>query len=201
MRKSIIFICGIFIFILFSSVSFARLIQLGLGGGLTDITSPSIFKGSIANADYGFSDNYHFTIMAKINIPFSPVTPAAFLDYHILRGSGTYNDTSVNTSLYILSFGAEAEYFLLPLPFVKPYILVDLSSNTFSQLELDIADNSYVQLSHTNIGGAVGIGTEIKFLPKIDFDISAKYNVYNLTGRLSGEEMVKALTINVVMLF
>jgi hypothetical protein len=139
--------------------------------------------------------------MAKINIPFSPVTPAAFLDYHILRGSGTYNDTSVNTSLYILSFGAEAEYFLLPLPFVKPYILVDLSSNTFSQLELDIADNSYVQLSHTNIGGAVGIGTEIKFLPKIDFDISAKYNVYNLTGRLSGEEMVKALTINVVMLF
>ncbi|MGD1006246.1 MAG: outer membrane beta-barrel protein [Ignavibacteriaceae bacterium] len=200
MRKSIIFISGLFLFIIFSSVSSAQLVQLGLGGGLTDITAPSIYKGSVTNADFGFSDNYHFTIMAKFNIPLAPVIPAVFLDYHILRGGGTYNDTSISTSLYILSFGAEGEYFILPLPFIKPYILADLSCNSFSQLELDIGTGSYVQLSHTNLGGAIGIGAEITFLPKIDFDVSAKYNLYNLTGR-QGEEIVRALTVNIVMLF
>lgn len=201
MSKSITVIWGLFLFLLFSSVTSAQLVQLGLGGGLTDITAPSIYKGSVANADYGFSDNYHFTILAKFNIPFAPVTPAAFLDYHIIRGSGAYNDTSISTSLYILSFGAEGEYFIFPLPFLKPYLLADLSFNSFSQLELDIGNSSFVQLSHTNIGGAVGIGTEITFFPTIDFDVSAKYNLYNLTGRQAGEEMVRAITVNVVLLF
>jgi len=201
MRKLTTVILGLFLFILFSSVTSAQLIRLGLGGGLTDITAPSIYKGSVANANYGFSDNYHFTIMAKFNIPLAPITPAAFLDYHILRGSGTYADTAINTSLYILSFGAEGEFFVLPLPFVKPYILADLAYNSFSQLQLDIGSSSYVQSSHTNIGGALGIGTEITFLPKIDLDVSAKYNWYNLTGRINGQEAVNAFTVNVVLLF
>jgi hypothetical protein len=201
MRKSLLFIYTLFLFILISTVSFGQILQLGLGGGLTDITAPRIYNGSITDADYGFTNNYHFTIMAKFNIPLSPVTPAAFLDYHILRGSGTFNDTSVSTSLSILSFGAEGQYFILPLPFIKPYLLVDLAYNSFSQLQLNIGSDSYIQLSHSNIGGAIGIGTEITFIPKLDFDVSAKYNVYNLTGRQSGEEMVKAVTLNIVMLF
>ena len=141
MRKLATVILGLSLFILFSSVTSAQSIRLGLGGGLTDITAPSIYNGSVANANYGFSDNYHFTIMAKFNIPLVPITPAAFLDYHILRGSGNYADTAINTSLYILSFGAEGELFVLPLPFIKPYILVDLAYNSFSQLQLDIGSN------------------------------------------------------------
>jgi hypothetical protein len=201
MRKSIILFFGLFAFILFSSVSSAQIFRLGLGGGLTEITAPSIYKGSIENADFGFTNNYHFTIIAKFNLPLAPISPAAFLDYHLLRGSGTYNDTAVSTSLSILSFGAEGAFYILPLPFVKPYILVDLSYNSFSQLQLDIGSDSYVQLSHSNIGGAIGIGGEFTVLPKIDIDVSAKYNFYNLMGRKSGEEMIKAFTFNVVLLF
>ena len=201
MRKSLLFIYSLFLFVTISSVSHAQLLQLGLGGGHTQIASPDLFKGSVSNADYGFTGNYHFTIMAKFNIPLAPVSPAAFLDYHILRGSGTFRDTAVSVSLSILSFGAEGQFSILPLPFVKPYILVDVAYNSFSQLQLDIGSSSFVQLSHTNIGGAIGIGTVITFLPKVDFDVSAKYNLYNLTNRLSGEEMIKAYTVNVVMLF
>jgi len=201
MRKLKTLILGLFLFFLLSTITSAQIVQLGLGGGLTELTSPSIYKGSISSADYGFSGNYHFTIMAKFNIPLAPVTPAAFLDYHILRGSGTYNDTAVSTSLSILSFGAEGQFYLLPLPFLKPYVLVDLSYNSFSQLQLNIGSDSYVQLSHTNIGGALGLGAVFTLLPKIDFDVSAKYNFYNLTGRVNGQEYVKAFTLNVIMLF
>jgi hypothetical protein len=201
MSKSLPVLWSLFVFILFSSISSAQLVQMGLGGGLTDITSPSLYNGSVSNADYGFTYNYHYTILAKFNIPFAPVIPVVYLDYHILRGSGIYDDTSISTSLYILSFGAEGQYFLFPLPFIKPYLLVDLSSNSFSQLELDIGSNSYVQESHTNIGAAIGIGSEITFIPKIDFDVNVKYNLYNLTGRQSGEELVKSLTINLILMF
>jgi hypothetical protein len=201
MRKSIISIFGLFLFILFSSVSWAQIVKMGLGGGLTELTAPSQYKGNIANGDFGFTDNYHLTIMAKFNIPKAPISPAAFLDYHILRGSGSYSDTSVSTSLYILSFGAEGEYYVFHFPDFKPYILADLTYNNFSQLELDIGSDSYVQLSHSNFGGAIGIGTEVTLLPKIDFDVSAKFNVYNLTARQSGEEVIRAYTINIVLLF
>ncbi|MDR3628635.1 MAG: outer membrane beta-barrel protein [Ignavibacteriaceae bacterium] len=201
MRKSIIFTSVLFLFMLFSTISSAQIVQFGLGGGLTQITTPKLYTGSVANADYGFNGNYHFTILTKFNIPMSKVTPEAFLDYHILRGSGSYQDTAVSTSLSILSVGAEGEYFLFQLPGFKPYVLADLSYNNFSQLQLDIGSNSYVQLSHSNIGGALGIGSEVTIMPKIDFDISAKFSYYNLTGRQSGDDVVRAFTLNIILLF
>jgi len=201
MRKSIIFSNLMIMFILFSSLTSAQIVQMGLGGGITQITTPKLFTDKVENTGYGFNGNYHFTILAKFNLPLSPVTPEAFLDYHILRGSGTFQDTAVSTSLSILSFGAEGEYYFLPLPYLKPYVLADLSYNSFSQLQLNIGSDSFVQLSHSNIGGALGLGTVISVLSKIDFDLSVKYNIYNLTGRQSGDEIVRALTINIVMLF
>jgi opacity protein-like surface antigen len=195
-------IYGLILVIAFSTVTSAQLVQLGLGGGLTSITSPSQFNGSIESGGFNFNDNYHFTIGAKFNIPLAPIIPMAFLDYHILRGSGSVAGSARNTSLSILSFGAEGEYFFLPLPFIKPYLLADIAYNSFGQLQYNIgSDSTFIQLSHTNFGVALGIGAEITILPKIDFDVSAKYNLFNLTARQSGEEILRAFTLNVVMLF
>jgi opacity protein-like surface antigen len=201
MRKLIIFTNVLFFFMLFSTISSAQIVRFGLGGGLTQITTPKLYTGSVENADYGFNSNYHFTILAKFDIPTSHVTPEAFLDYHILRGSGNYQDTAVSTSLSILSVGAEGEYFLFQLPGFKPYVLADLSYNSFSQLQLNIGSDSFVQLSHSNIGVALGIGSEVNLAPKIDFDISVKYSYYNLTGRQSGDDVVRAFTLNLILLF
>jgi len=201
MRKSITFSSLLIMLFTFATLSSAQIVQMGLGGGLTQVTTPKLYTDKVENTGYGFNDNFHFTILAKFNIPTSVVTPEAFLDYHILRGTGTYQDTAISTSLSILSLGAEGEYYFLPLPNLKPYVLADLSYNSFSQLQLNIGSESFVQLSHSNIGGALGLGTVLSVLPKIDFDLSVKYNIYNLTGRQSGDEIVRAVTINIIMLF
>ncbi len=99
--------------------------------------------------------------------------------------SGIVNSKYTN-SLKVLSVGIGAEYNVLPLPIVKPYISGSLNMNFFSgNAKYDNNIIPEANLNSTNrIGLALGIGTlvEIPFFP-LSFDIEAKYNFANLTGK------------------
>ncbi len=191
---------AISVFIILSSTSNAQIIRLGLGGGLTLIKSPDAFTNSIENNGLGFTNNYHVTLLAKLDLPLIPITPAAFIDYHILRGSGSKNSQSVTTSLNILSFGVEVQWIILPIPLVKPYVAADIAYNHFGQMEETSSQGTFQQSGMDRYGGAIGIGAIITALPVIDLDVSLKYHVLNLVGKDSGEDNINAITLNLILL-
>ena len=197
MKKiTLILFCFSF-FLLFNVTSEAQLIRFGISAGLTDVTAPSQYTNSIADNGVGFGANLNLGAQARFNLPLVPLTPIVFLNYHMLRGSGTVNTSDIKTSQNIFSIGAEVEYNILPLPFVKPYVSLEAAINHLGDLSNGITN----QGSSTRYGGALGIGTVITVLPVVDLDASLKYNMFNLVGKKDGEENINALTFCLAIIF
>jgi hypothetical protein len=201
MKKNIGLIFILSLFLLFSINVQAQSIRLGLGGGLTSLTSPNYYTDNISNGAYGFKGNYHFGLIAKLNIPLLPITPAVFIDYHYLNSSGKFDSAEVSYSQRIFSIGIEGEWDFLSLPVVKPYLLVNVALNNFGELNATTSNQIFGQPSFTRYGAGFGIGTVLSVIPSMDLDLSAKYNFMNLVGKKSGEGSINAFTLNLLILF
>ncbi|MHB1686208.1 MAG: outer membrane beta-barrel protein [Ignavibacteriaceae bacterium] len=206
MKKNSMFLLVFCFSLFFIQQANAQLFKIGVGGGLTSFQSPASYTNDLTisngNVDsYGFKSNYHVGVEAKFNLPLIPITPVAFIDYHVIKGSGTGDFTGYQTSLTIISIGAEAEFFILPLPFVHPYLALNVSENNFGKLETQAPNGATLDLpSKSRVGGGAGIGTEIT-IPPVNFDLSLKYNVFNLVGKSAREENINAVTLNLMLLF
>jgi hypothetical protein len=187
------------IVLLFTSASYSQL-RFGIGAGLTGITSPSDYTNSIAANGAGFGANFNFGAQLRLDIPLVPITPIFFVNYHMLRGSGSFGPVTVNTSQNILSTGVEAEFIVLPLPLIKPYVSIEAAINNFSGLKVESNIGSTSQGSMSRFGGALGIGTMITLLPIFDLDISLKYHFFNLIGKSSGEPSINAFSLNAAVI-
>ena len=199
-KKLILPVLFAFIF-LYTFTLKAQIIRMGIGGGLTTITSPSYYTDNISNGGFGFKDNYHLCVIAKLNLPLLPITPAIFIDYHYLNSSGQSDSGSVSYTQKIFSIGAEGEWYFLPLPLVKPYLLVNIAMNNFGELQKSVSNQLYGQSSYTRYGAGIGVGAVLSVIPSMDLDISAKYHFMNLIGKKSNEEKINAFTLNLVLLF
>jgi hypothetical protein len=201
MRKKLILQVLLTLFLLFSFSLKAQIVRVGIGGGLTSINSPTYYTDNISNGGFGLKDGYHLSLIAKFNIPLSPIIPAFFIDYHYLNSSGQSDSGSVSYTQKIFSIGAEGEWDFLPLPLIKPYLLVNISLNNFGELQKTISNQVYGQASYTRYGMGFGIGAVISIIPSMDLDLSAKYNFMNLIGKKSNEGKIDAFTLNLVLLF
>jgi len=185
----------IIVLIVFGSVSlFAQLpinITAGLSGGLL-IPQSSDIKGSI-NSVYDYplgKSSYAIGGKVRVGLLAIPISFIGHVTYNALSGNSTIKisgiDSKYSLSLKVVSVGVGAEYNLLPLPIVKPYISGSLDMNFFSgNSKYDNDLISETNLNSTNrMGLALGIGSliEIPFFP-VSFDIEAKYNFANLTGK------------------
>ncbi|MHB8579659.1 MAG: outer membrane beta-barrel protein [Ignavibacteriaceae bacterium] len=203
--KKVSLILFLFVLLFFQQVN-AQLFKIGVGGGLLSLQSPALYKNDISltngNVDaYGLNNNYHFGVEAKFNLPLFPITPVAFIDYHVFRGSGSGDYTGFQTSLNMITIGAEAEYYFLPLPFLRPYLSVNISENSFGKLEIQAPGGATLDSpSYSRIGGGAGIGAEVTITP-VNFDLYSQYNSYNLVGKNSGEQSVNAVSVNLMLLF
>jgi len=200
--KKLAFLSLCFIVILtLTDTIHAQSIKFGVNAGLTDITGPSDYTNSIAEGGGGFGANFNFGAQARFNLPLVPLTPIIFVDYHMLRASGSYAGYSVSTSQNIFSVGAEAEYNVLPLPLIKPYVSIEVAYNNLGDYKMDINGSSITQGGVSRFGGAVGIGSVFTVLPVIDLDVSLKYNIFNLVGKSSGESNISAVMLDAAIIF
>lgn len=185
---------------LFISVSEAQQIRLGLGGGITAVQSPDAYTNDISNGGLGFTSNYHLTAELRLDFPLIPFTPLAFVNYHVLSGTGSGSYQGVETSQKILSLGVEGQFSLVPFPFVKPYFSVSVASNNIGEQKITSPLGTVTQGNKTRMGGGLGIGALVTILP-IDLDVSAKYSFLNLVGKDSGEENINIINVNLTVLF
>ena len=201
MKNITLSLLTLLLILLLSFPTNAQLIKFGIGGGLTAINSPDSLTKSISNGGLGFTTNYHFTVMAKLDIPLIPITPGVFIDYHYLKGSGTINAGNITTEQNIFSLGIEGQYNIIPLPLVKPYAVVDIAYNHFGNIQVSGAGATFSFTGYNRYGAAIGVGAVVTALPAIDLDVSLKYNFMNLVGKDSGEGSINATTLNLILFF
>lgn len=191
----------IILFIFSQSPANAQILRFGISGGISSITSPDSYKNSVDQNGFGFGNNIHFGAQFRIDLPLVPLTPIIFLDYHLLRGDGQINGIKINNSQDILSAGIEGEYFILPLPFIKPYISLNVALNNIGKLEEKSPVKTTTMPGYTRYGGALGIGTVITILPVVDLDVAIKYQTLNLVGKSDGESNISMYNLNIAIIF
>jgi hypothetical protein len=180
----------------------AQLIQIGAGGGLTQILAPDSYTNSVSDDGLGFTTEWNGGAILKICLPLLPITPRAYFLYHSLSGSGDLATTNQNIEYTqsISEIGIGLQYNFIPLPAgFNPYIALDIAYNSFSALESN--GNEVPDTKESRFGGGIGLGTEITIIPLIDLDIYASYKMFNLTGKSDGEETISAVTLDVFILF
>lgn len=198
--KSILLVLLLLFFL--PTLTNAQLIQLGAGGGLTQILAPEYYTNSVGDGGLGFTTEWNGGAIFKIGLPLLPITPRAYFLYHSLTGSGDLPTTNQNVenTQSISEIGIGLQYNFVPLPAgFDPYIALDIAYNSFSALEINGNEVSDSKVSR--FGGGIGLGTEITIIPIIDLDVYASYKMFNLTGKSDGEETVTAFTLDVFILF
>ncbi|MDR3627740.1 MAG: outer membrane beta-barrel protein [Ignavibacteriaceae bacterium] len=199
-KLALLFFCFL-VAISLSNTLYAQSVRFGVQAGLTDITGPSGYTNNISDNGAGFGANFNFGAQARLNLPLIPITPIVFVDYHMLKGSQDISGVSLKTTQNILSAGVEAEYNVLPLPMVKPYVSIEAAYNNFGEFKIEGGGFSETVGSVSRFGGAIGIGSMITVLPVIDVDVSLKYHIFNLVGKDSGESNISAITLDAAFIF
>jgi len=212
---------SIILLIVFTSLTSGQSLKFGVGGGLSIVSSPEFYTKNISLGGLGFSSEYHFNLKAKFSIPVLPITFVGEVNYNLLNGEEsfvvptyfngyTYNvDVNAETQASILTIGAGAQYSLIPGP-ISPYVSASLLYNSFSELTIT-ATGTYQGVSETDetkvgetvsrMGAGIGAGVNISILPLFDIDVSARYNLMNLTGKEENEEAMNMAQINLTLFF
>jgi hypothetical protein len=203
MKNSNKMLLVLLVFLFIPAVSFAQLIKIGAGGGITKILAPNHYTDDVADAPtntlgdggLGFSTEWNVAAIVKVDLPLVPITPRAFFTYNSLSGSGDI----VEYKSTISEIGAGVQYNFIPAPLgFDPYVALDLSFNTFSNLE---ANGNEIGNSFTRFGGGIGIGTEVSIIPVVNLDLYLSYKMFNLTGKEDAEETVSAVTLDAFIIF
>lgn len=186
--------------ILISAVTFGQGFKFGVGGGLTIFQGPDVLTNDYSNGGAAMGSEYHVGAKAKLSLPLIPLTPIAFINYHILSSSGDVSGQTIEASSSILSIGAGAEWTLLPGP-LSPYLALDVAMNSIGDMEVTTPLGTMKSDGASRVGVNIGAGAELTLLPAFDIDVSVKYNMFNLIGKEDGEENMSALVFNVSLLF
>jgi Outer membrane protein beta-barrel domain len=199
MKKISFVLISVILILFFNSVVPAQLVKVGVGGGLTNIQGPDSYTNDISQDGLGFSSEYNFGAIVKVDLPAVPLTPRGFFLYHKLSS----NEDITEFSQSISSLGLGLQYGFIPIPAgFDPYLSLDLTLNNFGDFTETINGNeSKVGGGFSRFGLQLGIGTEVTIVPFINLDIFAGYGWFNLTGKEDGEDTVSAFVLDVFLMF
>ena len=195
MQKFFLIMFSVSIILFTSGNVHAQLVQIGAGGGLTNIVGPDSYTNSISNNGLGFSSGYNLGVLVKLGLPLIPITPRGIFLYNNFSN----NEGGVDISQSISSLGLGVQYGFIPIPAgVDPYLFLDLMYNNFGEIS-ELTNGS--EYGFSRFGLQLGVGTEITILPIINLDVFAGYNWYNLTGKEDGEETRSAWVLDLFVMF
>jgi len=179
MKKKYIISFAVMFLLLLPSFTSAQLLQIGAGGGITQVLAPESYTNY-------YSTEWNAGVIVKLGLPLLPITPRAFILYNSLWGEDSSSNAEVNLAIGEIGLGLQYNFVPLPAGF-DPYIALDLELSRYQGLN--------------RFGAGVGLGTEITIIPIIDLDVYACYKMFNLVGKSEGEETISALTLDVFILF
>lgn len=204
MNKNIGILAVFILTIFFSNKLQSQTIKLGVGGGLTFVTSPAAYTNDILKGGSGFSTEYHYGIRGKWDVPFAPIKPVIFINYYKFTGQQTYSTAEYKASTDIFSAGVKPEIPVFDNEF-HPYMSLCLSYNMFGKYKKEKItnniDSSYTYPGYNRLGLGIGIGGYVDAIPLIDIDASLNYNFLNVYGKSADEAGVSILSLDVTVFF
>ncbi len=209
MKKQYIVSFAVIFLISLPTFTSAQLVKIGAGGGITQILAPDEYTEEVSNGGLGYSTEWNFGVVGKVDLPLIPFTPRAFILYHTLSGNGTVpqelfkavqveDDLEITQSILELGVGAQYNFIPSPLGF-DPYIALDVSLNSFGKSKKNDSEIDGSDVSR--FGGGIGVGTEISIIPVVNLDLYLSYKMFNLTGKEDGEETRSAVTLDAFIIF
>ena len=165
--------------LLFPALASAQLLQIGAGGGITQVLAPESYTNY-------YSTEWNAGVILKLGLPLLPITPRAFILYNSLWGEDSSSNAEVNLDIGEIGLGLQYNFVPMPAGF-DPYIALDLELSRYQGLN--------------RFGAGVGLGTEITIIPIIDLDVYACYKMFNLAGKSEGEETITAFTLDAFIIF
>lgn len=207
MKKNHIALFVTVFLLLFPAFASSQLIKVGAGGGITQILAPDDLTKDVSEGGLGYSTELNIGILGKVDLQMLPITPRAFIIYHLLSGSGEmdpiyYGEPNVDFTQSILEIGAGVQYNFIPLPTgIDPYIALDLGYNSIGKLSANDSEDIPFNDVKNRFGGGIGLGTEVTIIPLINLDLYLSYKMFNLTGKEDGEETVSAVTLDAFIIF
>jgi outer membrane autotransporter protein len=190
------------ILFVFTSISTAQFVKVGVGGGITQVLAPDALTKKVSEGGLGYSTEWNLGLVGKVDLPLIPITPKAFLFYHKFSGSGTVLAQDVEYSQSVLEYGIGAQYNFIPVPLgFDPYIALDISSTNFGDFTAKVNGMETKSSGVTRFGGGIGVGTEISIVPIVNLDLYLSYKMLNLVGKESGEDTISAVTLDAFVTF
>lgn len=207
MKKNYIISFAVMFLLLLPTFTSAQLIKIGAGGGLTQVLAPDALTKEVSDGGLGYSTEWNFGIIGKVDLPLIPFTPRAFIIYHTLSGSGEsdpnlWQDTNSDFTQSIFEAGAGIQFNFIPAPLgFDPYLALDLAYTNISKLSRNGSEDIPLNEAKSRFGGGLGIGSEITIIPLINLDLYLSYKMFNLTGKEDGEETISAVTLDAFIIF
>jgi len=210
MKNNKVIVLAVIFLLLPPAFTFAQLVKIGAGGGITQVLGPESLTNEITTSDgwggAGFSTEWNIGLIGKVDLPLIPITPRGFIIYHSFSASKEFPEIEVNpkieTNQTILEIGLGAQYNFIPAPLgFDPYIALDISLNTFGNYTTNVNGEEFITDGFSRFGGGIGLGTEVTIIPLINLDFYLSYKMFNLTGKEDGEETVSAVTLDAFIIF
>jgi hypothetical protein len=202
MRISQTIITALLILFVFTSISSAQLIKIGAGGGITQVLAPDVSTKKVSEGGLGYSTEWNFGLVGKVDLPLIPITPRAFIIEHMFSGKGTFENQDIENSQTVLEYGVGAQYNFNPAPVgFDPYIALDLSFSNFGDFTQKVngVENKFSGV--TRFGGGIGLGSEVTIVPVVNIDLYLCYKMFNLAGKDNGEDTISAVTLDAFIIF
>lgn len=211
MKKNYIILLAIAGLLFIPNLANAQLVKIGAGGGITQILAPEIFTKEVSESGLGYSTEWNFGIIGKVDLPLIPFTPRAFILYHTLSGNGNeppelfkiaVDEGEAEFTQSILEVGAGVQFNFIPAPLgFDPYLALDLSFSNFGDAKASYFEQEITTDGFSRFGGGIGIGSEVTIIPMINLDLYLSYKMFNLIGKEDGEETVSAITLDAFVIF
>ena len=190
------------ILFIFTSISTAQFLKVGVGGGITQVLAPDVLTNKVSDGGLGYSTEWNIGLVGKVNLPLVPITPRAFIIDHMFSGKGTYENQDIEYSQTVLEYGVGAQYNFIPVPLgFDPYIAVDLSFSNFGDFTQKVNGVENKSSGMTRFGGGIGLGSEVTIVPVVNLDLYLCYKMLNLAGKDEGEKTISAVTLDAFITF
>lgn len=211
MKKNYIILLAAASLFFIPNLTKAQLVKIGAGGGITQVLAPDVYTKEVADGGLGYSTEWNFGIIGKVDLPLIPFTPRAFILYHTLSGEGNeppelfklaVDEDEAEFSQSILEVGAGLQFNFIPSPLgFDPYLALDLAFSSFGDSKASYFEQEFTTDGFSRFGAGVGIGSEVTIIPMINLDLYLSYKMFNLLGKEDGEETVSAVTLDAFIIF
>ena len=215
--------------ILVHSIGLSQTLSIGAGGGSVFVLKSSYYTDPIGYpgihyvngvqsmyAGQNLGTAFQLAAIAELRFAEFPATVSVGVDYAFLRGHGNtvsfYPAPSTQsypvkatTKVDLLSFSFGTTLHLIKGP-ISPFLVMNVQLNHFSESSVRLDEPGWWSEaktldSYNRLGLGIGSGVDFSLLPGTTTRVTTVYNIYNVSGRNTGEAQMKSIGITAFVLY